>query len=63
MMEWKEGFGMIQTVRKNFYNFNSKDIDKSKLSRKMQLMVVNPLDERSKEIVSGSSLNNCLSEG
>ena len=58
MREWKEGFGMIQTVRKNFDNFTGEDIEKEKLSCKTQLMVANPPDERFKEIVSGSSLKN-----
>ena len=49
---------MNQTVRKNFYNFTGKDIEKAKLSFKIQLMAANPPDERFKEIVSGSSLNN-----
>ena len=28
MREWKEGFGIIQTVRKNFDNFTSEEIEK-----------------------------------
>ena len=49
---------MIQTVRKNFDNFTGEDIDKTKLSRKMQSVVPNLPDERFKEILSGSSINN-----
>ena len=40
MKEWKEGFGMIETVRKNFEGFTNEDILKAKLSRKTQSMVV-----------------------
>ena len=58
MREWKEGFGIIQTVRKKFENFTGEDIDKTELSFKTQLMVANPPHERFKEIVSGSSLKN-----
>ena len=49
---------MNQTVRKNFDNFTGEDIDKTKLSRKMQSVVPNLPDERFKEILSGSSINN-----
>ena len=51
---------MIQTFRKNFYNFTGKEIDKAKLYRKKQYMVANPIYERFKEIVIGSSLKNFL---
>ena len=58
MREHKEGFGMIQNVRKNFDNFTSKDIEKTNISCKTQLMVANQSDERFKEIMSVSSLKN-----
>ena len=48
MREWKEGFVMIQTFRKNIDKFTGKDIDKAKLSCKMQSMVANPPYERFK---------------
>ena len=44
---------MIQTFRKNIDKFTGKDIDKAKLSRKMQSMVANPTYDRFKEIGSG----------
>ena len=53
---------MIQTAKKNFYNFTGGDVEKENLSHKTQFMVANPPDERFKEILSGSSLNNFLVE-
>ena len=44
MRERKEGFGMIQTVRKKVKIFNGKKIEKTKLSCKTQLMVANTPD-------------------
>ena len=58
MRECKEGFRMIQTVRNNFYKFTGKNIEKAKLSHKMQSMVAKPPYERFKEILIGSSLKN-----
>ena len=49
---------MIQTIRKNFYNFTGEEIEKVKLSCKTQLMVANPPDESFKEIVDVSGPNN-----
>ena len=34
MREWKEGFGMIQTLRNNFDRFTGKYIEKAKLYHK-----------------------------
>ena len=48
MREWKEGFGIIQTFRKNFDNFTGEEIEKANISRKTQLMVDNPPYERYK---------------
>ena len=59
---WKEVFGMIQTVKNNFDNFTSEDIYKANISRKTQSMVANLTDDKFKEIVSGSNLNNFLVE-
>ena len=42
MREWKEGFGIIETVRKNFKGSTREEILKAKLSRKTQSMVGNP---------------------
>ena len=53
---------MIQTVRNNFDNFTSEDIYKANISRKTQSMVANLTDDKFKEIVSGSNLNNFLVE-
>ena len=49
---------MIQNVRNNFGNFTGEEIENENMSHKTQLMLANPPDERFKEIVSGSSLNN-----
>ena len=46
--EWKEGFGIIQTAKKNFDNFTGKAIKKAKLYHKTKLMVSDPPDERFK---------------
>ena len=41
MREWKEGFVMIETVRKNFEGLTKEEILKSELYRKTQSMVGN----------------------
>ena len=58
MREWKEGFGMIQTVSKNFDNSTGEENERAKLTCKTQSMAANPPDERFKNIVSGTSINN-----
>ena len=58
MRERKEGFGMIETVRKNFEGFTKEEILKSKLYRKTQSMVGNPPAVRFKETVSDEGLRN-----
>ena len=51
---------MIQTVRENFDKFTGEEIEMAKLYKDTQSMVANPLDERFKEVESGSSVNNFL---
>ena len=53
--EWKEGFGTIETVRKNFEGFTKED----KLSRKIHSMVGNTPAVRFKEIMSAEGIINC----
>ena len=58
MKEWKEGFGMIETVRKNFEGFTKEEILKAKLSRKTHSMVGNLPEVGFKEIVSAEGIRN-----
>ena len=51
---------MIQTVRENFDKFTGEEIEMAKLYKDTQSMVANPLDERFKEVESGSNVNNFL---
>ena len=50
---------MIQNVSKNFDNFTGEENERAKLPCKKQSMAANPPDERFKNIVSGTSINNC----
>ena len=47
----KAGLAMIETVRKNFYSYTKKEIEKAKLSRNVQSMIGHPPNEHYKQIV------------
>ena len=59
LRQHKEGFALVQTIRKNFEGFTKKQIEKAILAREAQAMMGHPPDVKFKQLVSSNSVKNC----